>query len=91
MRATLAAILLCLTTPTLPASAADKALILTDQEQAAYIAIMDAAIKQSGLSQISRNAIVLADKLYAAGVVTNQQTIPDPPKADPPKTKEGTP
>lgn len=66
-----------------PAHAADKALILNDQEQVAYRAILDAAIKANGLNTISRNAFVLSDKLDAAGVVTDQKNVPkDEPKKE---------
>jgi hypothetical protein len=56
-----------------PAYAGDKALILTDQEQAAARVIFDAAIRSNGLSQISRNAFILSDKLDAAGIVTERK------------------
>lgn len=55
------------------AQAADKALILSDQEQAAYRAVLDAAIRANGLSPISRNAFILSDKLDQAGVVTEHK------------------
>lgn len=65
-----------------PAQAADKALILNDQEQAAYRAILDSAIKANGLSPISRNAFILSDKLDASGVVTEHKADPTPAKPD---------
>jgi hypothetical protein len=65
------------------AQAADRALILTDQEQMALRAIFDAAIRQGGATQLSRNAFVLLDKLDAAGVVTEQKK--EAPNEAPPK------
>jgi hypothetical protein len=57
------------------ARAADKVLILNDQEQAALRVILDSAVHAQGLTAISRNAFVLSDKLDAA---------PAPPQ-EPPK------
>ena len=51
----------------IPAYAADKAPVYNDQEQAAMHGVCDAAIKASGLSPLTRNAIYLCDKLDAAG------------------------
>lgn len=48
-------------------------MILSDQEQAAYRAVLDAAIRANGLSLISRNAFILSDKLDQAGVVTEHK------------------
>ena len=65
------------------AHAADKALILNDQEQAAYRAILDTAVRANGLNTVSRNAFILSDKLDAAGVVTEQKNVPkDEPKKE---------
>jgi hypothetical protein len=60
-----------------PAQAADKMLILNDQEQAALRAILDTAIHAQGLTAVSRNAFVFSDKLDAAG--------PPPPPKEPPQ------
>lgn len=70
---------------TASALAADKALILNDGEQVALKQIFDAAIRNSGLSQISRNAFVLGDKLDAAGVITEVKPQKDTPNETPPK------
>jgi hypothetical protein len=67
-----------------PAHAADKALILSDQQQGAYRAILDAAIRANGLSSLSRNAFILSDMLDQAGVVTEHKENP-PPQAQEPK------
>jgi hypothetical protein len=58
---------------------ADKALILSDQDQAALMAIFDAAIKAQGLNQISINAFVLSEKLRNAGTIADQKP-PEPTK-----------
>lgn len=86
MRAILAALLLA---AIVPAHAADKALILNDQEQSAYRAILDTAVRASGLSPLSRNAFILSDKLDAAGTVTERKT--DPPPNPEPKPSDGQP
>ena len=56
-----------LATIALPCQAADKAPVFNDQEQAAMHGVCDAAIRASGLSPLTRNAIFLCDKLDAAG------------------------
>lgn len=69
-----------------PAYAADKALILSDQDQMALKQILDAAVRQSGLSVIAKNAIIFSERLDAAGVVTDQKVVPDKPQVkEPPK------
>ncbi len=68
--------LLALLMLTSPCYAADRALILNDQEQAALRVILDAAIKSQGLNGVSRNAFFLSDKLDAAGIVTESKPVP---------------
>lgn len=74
---------------TLPASAADKALVLNDGQQAALKQTLDAAIRANGLSTTSRNALILSDMLDAAPVVTARTD--DKPKEDKPKPAEESP
>ena len=57
------------------ADAADKALILNDQEQRDLVALLDAATKAQGLA-MAPQALRLYYKLQAAGVVTEQKTEP---------------
>lgn len=66
---------------TLPASAADYAVILNEEEKKALIALLDAAVRANGLSSAG-NAAWLAQKINAAGVVTEQKQAPteEPPK-----------
>lgn len=60
-----------------------RALMLDDKESAALRAVLDAAVRANGISIISRNAIVLFDKLDAAGVVTESRLPPAPaPKTE---------
>jgi hypothetical protein len=58
-------ILLALTTP---ARAADKALILNDQEQQEFLQVLDDATKMRGIA-IAPVTVKLLDKLRAAPVV----------------------
>ena len=78
MGRTLAIVLLTLLPST--AMAAEKALVLTDQEQAALVEILDAATKQGGLSIAGKTTYFL-NKLNTAPVVTSQ--TPVEPKAAP--------
>ena len=59
------------------AFAADKALILSDDEQAAFRQILDAATKGSGI-QIAPAAVYLLNKLNTAPVVTPHVDAPKP-------------
>lgn len=72
----------------LPAQAADKALILNDAQQGALRQALDSAIRANGLSQASRNAIVLSDMLDAAGVVTEHKEAPATPPVAPEQPKD---
>lgn len=69
------------------ARAADYALILNDAERAALLEIINEAVKARGLD-IAANAVILASKVRAAGVATEQKS--EPPKTEPPgdATKE---
>jgi len=76
--------------PSTVAIAAEKALVLTDQEQTALVEILDAATKQGGIS-VAGKTIYFLNKLNAAPVVTSQ--TPAEPKADkakPEKPKDET-
>jgi hypothetical protein len=74
--------LLMLLLSTVPLQAAEKVLILNDAEQVAMKAIFDAAIKVGGLTQLSRNAIILSDKLDAAGTLVDQKKVPEKPEKE---------
>ena len=65
-----------------PAHAADKALILTEDEQAVLRHVLDTATKAEGLS-IAQNTLYLLNKLNAAPVVTPHKD--EPPKPEEPK------
>lgn len=86
MRALLAALLLA---ASIPAHAADKALILSEPEQAALHAILDAAVRAQGLAPISRNAFILSDKLDSAAVVVERKS--DVSESKPEPKPEGQP
>jgi hypothetical protein len=58
------------------AQAADKAVILSDQEQVALRNILDIATKAQGLA-IAGDALYFANKINQAGVVTDQKAVPD--------------
>lgn len=62
-----------------PAHAADKAVILNDPKQAALHAILDNACRTQGLSVMCRNAFVLSDDIDTAGVVTETKPVPPAP------------
>ena len=59
------------------ALAADKALILSDDEQAALRHVLDVATKAEGL-QIAQTTLFLLNKLNSAPVVTSEPRPEDP-------------
>ena len=61
--------------------AADRMLIINDQNAAALKGVFDAAIRANGLSQVSRNAMIFSDMLDQAGVVTKTEEVPPAPTA----------
>lgn len=63
-------ILVCLVT--LPAQAADYAVIINDAEKTALIQALDEAVKSKGLA-IARNVVILVDKITSAPSVTEQK------------------
>lgn len=73
-----------------PACAADKALMLNDQEQAALRHVLDVATKAQGI-EIAPMTVYLLNKLNAAGVVTESKEIPAQPKAAEPTREENWP
>lgn len=70
----------------LPAQALadDRALVLTDDEQAAFRHVLDVATKAEGLA-IAQNTLYLLNKLNSAPTVVPQKDVPAPkPKAEEP-------
>ena len=69
-----------------PAQSAEKMFILNDQEQAAFMAVLDAATRAQGL-QIADVTIHLRNKLNGAMVIMKKEDIPTPapvaPSAEP--------
>ena len=66
------------------AFAADRALMLTDDEQAALRHILDVATKAEGLG-IAQNTVYFLNKLNTAPTVVPQVDVPAPkPKAEEP-------
>ena len=59
------------------AHAADKALILSDDEQTALRRVLDVATKAEGL-QIAQTTLFLLNKLNSAPVVTSEPRPEDP-------------
>ena len=59
-----------------PVQAAEKVLMLSDQEVVALKTLLDVACKAQGLTQMCRNAFILSDKIDSAGVVTEQKPVP---------------
>ena len=59
------------------AIAADRALILSDDEQAAFRQVLDVATKAQGL-QIAQTTLFLLNKLNSAPVVTSAPKPEDP-------------
>lgn len=68
--------------------AADRMLILSDQNAAALRGVLDAAIRANGLSQVSRNAMIFSDMLDQAGVVTKTEEVPAKKDDPPPEPKK---
>lgn len=66
-----------------PASAADYAIILTEQERAAMVEMLDIATRAQGL-MITRKTIPLWEKLINAPVVTDQKPADQSPKENKP-------
>ncbi len=62
-----------------PSFAADYAVMLNDIERAALIELINEAVKAKGLD-IAANGVYLANKIKAAGVVTERK---DEPKDEP--------
>jgi hypothetical protein len=67
-----------------PAAAGTVALILSDQEQQALYAALDAATKHEGLA-IAPNTVYLMNKLKAAPTVEPQKPEPPKPPEEPAK------
>jgi hypothetical protein len=89
MGRTLAVLFLALI-PSTAAIAAERALVLTDQEQTALVEILDAATKQGGISIAGKTTYFL-NKLNAAPTVTSQTPIEPKEKPKPPeKPKDET-
>lgn len=61
------------------ANAADKALILSDDEQVVFRHVLDVATKAEGLG-IAQNTLYLLNKLNSAPVVTPHVDAPKPPQ-----------
>lgn len=68
--------------------AADRMLIINDQNAAALKGVFDAAIRANGLSQVSRNAMIFSDMLDQAGVVTKTEEVPAKKDDPPPEPKK---
>lgn len=74
------------------AHAADKALILNDQEQAAYREVMEQTIRAYGLlSQVGRNASFFAGLIDQAGTITERKASAPEPSAAPPAPPQAVP
>jgi hypothetical protein len=66
------------------AHAADKAVMLTDDEQSALVQILDAATKAQGIS-IATNTVYFLNKIKSAPTVVPHVDAPAPkPKAEEP-------
>ena len=89
MGRTLALVVAVALVPSTVAVAAEKALVLTDQEQTALVEILDAATKQGGISIAGKTTYFL-NKLNAAPVTSQTPADPKADKAKPEKPKDET-
>lgn len=67
---------------TVPAGAADRAVVLNDTETAALLDALDEATKAKGLA-IAPNTVYLANKIRTAPIVTERKEDPPPTPKEP--------
>ena len=74
-----AILVLLLTTASWTAVAADRVIILSEEETKVLLNMLDAAVKAQGLT-IAANAAYMLDKINKASTLIEQKLVPEPDK-----------